>query len=174
MDLSYDIVLEVMLNVDDAQIYKLVQTCKYMANILSENYFWKRRYEQEGLCLSGEEDGDDVVSRLHSYTINGRVKQTLSALQRTQSFFPGVAIKYTREELCFIFSFRPMMILEEEAVYRLTLGMNKKEFYFAIEGRKEIAGKGFLLRHNLSSLIVKDTCSETEMRKLLYRCYMLN
>jgi hypothetical protein len=194
MDLSHEILVEVMLNVESSQIYKLALTSKSIANILSENYFWRRRYEHDGLYPS-DESVNSIVSRLHSYTIACRIKKRLSILDREQSF-PQMFIcarKCTIEELRFIFFSRPEMFPDRvpSKLYRLTLGVKyvstsdanifntlgvnkKKEFYFIVDTYKEITGNGFLLRHNLSNTVLKDSCSISEMRKLLYRCYMLN
>ncbi|SPN79766.1 F-box domain-containing protein [Brazilian cedratvirus IHUMI] len=164
-----------MLEVDGTQIYQLALTSRCMTNILSDSYFWKRRYQREGL-YPVEGETNDVVSRLHSYTIACKIKKRLCILDREQSF-PQMFIcarKYSTEELRFIFFFRPELLLSNTDSYRLTLGVNSnKEFYFAIESYREIAGSGFLLRHNLQNTLIKNSCSALEMRKLLYRCYSL-
>lgn len=175
MELSYGILVEVMLEVESAQIYQLALTGRYMSTILSDSYFWKRRYEKEGLYPVDEET-NNVVSRLHSYTIACKIKKRLCVLDREQSF-PQMFIcarKYSREELRFIFFFCPELFSTSIDSYRLTLGVNSnKEFYFAIERCKEITGSGFLLRHNVDNTVIKNVCSVLEMRKLLYRCYTL-
>nr|WIL04234.1 hypothetical protein Clen_304 [Cedratvirus lena] len=177
MQLSYPILVEVMLNVEGSEIYKLAQTCKSMVDVLSDNYFWRLKYEREGLYPL-EEEVTCVASKLHSYIIACKIKKRLSFLDREQSF-PQMFVcerKYSMEELRFIFFFRKDILFEEENfIYRLTLGVNKKkEFYFAIETRKRVSGSGFLLHHNLDSARLEDVCSALDMRKLLYRCYMLN
>ena len=165
MELPNQLLFEIILNLDREDIYKLAQTCQSIRNVITEDYFWKLRYQREGLYFI-DVRGKDLLSRLNSYNKALKVKKRLQV--RAQLSIRTCTLEEIR--LVFVRKEEILAQLEEDCLYCLSLGNSN----FAIEVRKQIEGNGFLLRHNLQSKVIRGTYGGVEMEELLWICYMLD